>query len=635
MNQKISVLLFVAFISALLFLQTKNYPKVKASIEGLPDYVYRVDPTGFVCGDTGPSPNIVEVRGEPEDNQHELEIQVQKCDGSTFVQDGTYEIWIDMDADMDFDNGDLVIDDGSYSAGDDMFTDDIDPVELGHYGPRYLMVKVYSQEQPTIPKHTGIIRIWEEYSAPDLPPHDNFYAVDPLGYVCGDYIRAQFIPNNTTHDIEVYIQKCDGGAFLQNGEAYVYLDGVPKWGPFDYQAGNTTNFLGYIDPLDIGFSGTHSYQVFAYAEEQPTNPNKYSGLINAWNFPPDTTPPGGNITSPTDGSNIGPGVITFTADASDNAGGSGINRVEFFVLYNGLWHLVCTDLSASYSCEWTTPSDLISQNLLLAIDVIDNADNRTQIAGGYRTISFASEPTGNERTIPIGYRFYLNQLSLSNPGNHKCGVSSIAMILAMNGSISGDYTSMSAEAEEMWNSEGVQYPSTSMVRDALIRRNYTASIPGGSLENKWDALVNEINAGRPVIVNSPPGNMTPGGHYIVAVGYKEHTDTTQRMIYAYDPFGRHSNCYPAGQCPEPEDRWDAINGVSETSALGRWVAYPWDKLNPNIVIASRNTNDPLEILLPAGSLFEPELISDEPSAPISEDPLTTILKFVFLPLITK
>lgn len=283
MNQKISALLFVAFISTLLFLQTKNYPQVKASIEGLPDYVYRVDPTGFVCGDTGPAPNIVELRGEPEDNQHELEMQVQKCDGANFSQGGTYEIWADLDTDMDFDSNDLIIDDGSYQAGDPMFTNDIDPVENALYGPRYYVVKAYSKGDPTIDKHTGIIMAWEEYIVPQPSPHDNFYSVDPSGYTCGSYITAQFVPNSITHDIEVYIGKCSGEPFEQNGKAYVYLDGVPKWGPFDYQAGNTTNFLGYIDPLDIGFSGTHSYQVFAYAAEQPTNPNKYSGTINAWN----------------------------------------------------------------------------------------------------------------------------------------------------------------------------------------------------------------------------------------------------------------------------------------------------------------------------------------------------------------
>lgn len=104
--------------------------------------------------------------------------------------------------------------------------------------------------------------------------------------------------------------------------------------------------------------------------------------------PPDTTNPDGTITAPAGGSTFGPGAVSFTADAWDNAGGSGVNRVEFYIFYDGTWHYIDQDTSAPYGITWNTPAGLGNQQLIFTIHVIDNNNNRATDAGGYRYVNF-------------------------------------------------------------------------------------------------------------------------------------------------------------------------------------------------------------------------------------------------------
>ena len=124
-----------------------------------------------------------------------------------------------------------------------------------------------------------------------------------------------------------------------------------------------------------------------------------SGWTGWWTFnidvpppPPDTTPPDGYIVSPAANASIGPGTVSFTAEAWDNAGGSGVDRVEFYVAYDGAWRLVAADTTAPYATTWNTPAGLTSQTLNFTIHVIDNAGNRAMDPGGYRYVTFTAPP---------------------------------------------------------------------------------------------------------------------------------------------------------------------------------------------------------------------------------------------------
>jgi len=103
---------------------------------------------------------------------------------------------------------------------------------------------------------------------------------------------------------------------------------------------------------------------------------------------PDTTPPDGYITAPSAGQTIGPSTITFSASAWDNSGGSGVDRVEYRVYYNGFWHDAGSDSSSPYAVSWTPPDGLTSQHLQFAIWVYDQAGNYVVDPGGKVYVNF-------------------------------------------------------------------------------------------------------------------------------------------------------------------------------------------------------------------------------------------------------
>ncbi|NJN67761.1 MAG: hypothetical protein HC884_14150, partial [Chloroflexaceae bacterium] len=107
--------------------------------------------------------------------------------------------------------------------------------------------------------------------------------------------------------------------------------------------------------------------------------------------PADTEKPTGSITSHTDGSSTNNPGFTITADASDNAGGSGVGKVEFYVHYDGGFNLVCTDTDAPYACDWDG-SSIKDQQLIFTIHVFDNAGNRAVDPGGYRHVTLDRTP---------------------------------------------------------------------------------------------------------------------------------------------------------------------------------------------------------------------------------------------------
>ena len=600
-------LLFLFGIGAVLaLLVISGRTVVKSYTTTTVTYVYRMSPTGFVCGTTGDSPGIVGLQIIPEDYQHEVETRTSKCNGTNFGLAGDYDIWIDMNADGSFDNGtDYIIRSGSYSAGEDVIRKDIDPVEHNIYGPHDVMIKLYSDDQPTIPKHTGVIRVWEEYSQPNLPQHDKLYGVETVSVACGNIIKGQFTPNNSTHEIDVSISKCDGSDFGQGGRAYVYVDGTPVWGPFTYQSGGSVKQLGSIDPIDLNIWGTHNYKVVAYSNDQPTNPNKYSGNVQVWETEPETVPPDGNITSPTDGATIGPMTVNFTADAWDNNGGSGVNRVKFEVLYDGVWHDLGNDNDAPYQFGWETPTALRSQQIQFSIDVVDNTGNTATSAGGLRTLNFVesvNNPSVIENWVPDYKRAYLNQRALPN-GDIKCGATSMAMVLAMNGIIASDYTTMAAKANEM-------YPNTLVGNVAYVykmtnelgRQGAISSYYYDSADDGWNRIKQEVDAGRPLILRTENGVMTGKGHIFVIVGYRE--EGADRQIIAYDPYG----IWQGHCCTNNYNK----NDTDASSHKGKQVYYNFSQVfgsKEYLITVQPKTSLSITANTP---ITPPDLISDEP-----------------------
>lgn len=354
----------------------------------------------------------------------------------------------------------------------------------------------------------------------------------------------------------------------------------------------------------------------------------------------DKTPPNGNITLPIANSTVGLVSLRFTADASDNNGGSGIKQVKFYVFSDGVWHNAGIDASSPYETAWDIPLESSSQQLSFSIDVIDNADNISKNAGGTRIVEFVwskDNPDPSVKENWVSHRVYLNQRALGKDGDIECNVASMTMVLAMNDIIGTDFNTMAVQANAMYprvlGSDGQAY--VGLMRTELTNQGLKSgnTYNGMSLDNMsddaaWEVVKQEIDADRPIIIRTAHGVMTSYGHFFVAIGYQE--SSLVRQVIAYDPFGKWK-----GTCCNAS--YDA-NTTNAESHKGQWVSYDFNKVFGAYLITAHIQNNAK--LLHAVSIpsTPPDPFSDEPENPttyqgirIDGDPNSEI----FLPLVQK
>jgi hypothetical protein len=278
----------------------------------------------------------------------------------------------------------------------------------------------------------------------------------------------------------------------------------------------------------------------------------------------------GSITTPKDGYNTGPASLLINASAQ-YFGGKSLDQVEFYVSYGGIWRSLGSDNSSPYASGWDIPSDLVSQQALLRIDVVGTDTQshvqRSSYAGGVRRINYfqsLNNPNVVENWVPV--RAYLNQRSLTPYGDSKCNVSSIAMLLAMEGEINADYLTMANKANELW-SYMTPSPGVDQVCKALRSAIPSAYCSGSKNHTEgWQLVRKSIDNGHPIIVDSRPHSVTKDGHYAVAVGYKE--ESGKNYLIMYDPFGQWKgqlNQYYGNTVNDP------------ASHVGKWVYYDFER----------------------------------------------------------
>ena len=116
----------------------------------------------------------------------------------------------------------------------------------------------------------------------------------------------------------------------------------------------------------------------------------------------DSTPPSGRITYPISGMTITKCPIMVTANVSDDI--SGVAWVIYLVKYDGVWHQIGTDDSASGADGWGTPwncSQVADQELDFRISARDNAGNQGNILGGDVLVALSrSQPTSTMTLVP-------------------------------------------------------------------------------------------------------------------------------------------------------------------------------------------------------------------------------------------
>jgi len=114
--------------------------------------------------------------------------------------------------------------------------------------------------------------------------------------------------------------------------------------------------------------GTHTLTAKAY--DSLHNVGITSITVNVFNGNSDAIPPTGSITSPLSGSTIS-GEVTLAASASDNTGGSGVKRVEF---YRDSGVLIGPSSTSPYRALWNTTTVSNGAHSFY-VRVFDNANN--------------------------------------------------------------------------------------------------------------------------------------------------------------------------------------------------------------------------------------------------------------------
>lgn len=130
--------------------------------------------------------------------------------------------------------------------------------------------------------------------------------------------------------------------------------------------------------------------------------------------PPDTTPPSGDYSSPSNGATVGR-TVRLAAWASDNQ--SGVREVHFTAKWSGQWRLVHNDTSAPYEYDWDLcASGVPDGDIELGLDIWDNAGNEFHLhtvhPNPHITKSYNCSPPSNTWSVD-----YWNNKSLAGSPN--------------------------------------------------------------------------------------------------------------------------------------------------------------------------------------------------------------------------
>lgn len=184
-----------------------------------------------------------------------------------------------------------------------------------------------------------------------------------------------------------------------------------------YGATQVDSLARLNDWYNKGFAGSWPWTLFA---EKTTDPGLTIDLNAMRTFTAqisdegpkasaDTTAPAVNITSHTTGQTVA-GQVTLTAAATDNTGGSGVSKVEFFV--NNASTPSGSDTSSPYQFVWNT-SALTNGSYPITAKATDNAGN-----SAVKTVSLSVlNPTITcDSSFPVN-KFHVCFFEGTNPGS--------------------------------------------------------------------------------------------------------------------------------------------------------------------------------------------------------------------------
>lgn len=316
---------------------------------------------------------------------------------------------------------------------------------------------------------------------------------------------------------------------------------------------------------------------------------------------------------------------------------SQVKMVEFMVKYDGRWRDIRAVIASQPPFEviWQPPAGLRSQRVTLAARVIANSG---QIAGVVERSLTYLESKGDPVTTEnwIANRFYINQLAMGSEGSSLCAPSSLTMWLAMRGLIGTSDSTISSMVQTIWNKVKVQLPSGNTGSSPARFKQALGSLGFGidrltlSSEQAWTRLMAEIDSQSPVVIRTAHGVVAPDGHYVVAVGYRQHG--ALKEVIVYDPNGKW-----LGNGVLNYDR----NLPQLSSHKGKWQIYAFDTIfgesNDIFVAPSQSTGRVIE--LAALPTSPPDEVSAERVTLFSylgaDASNQLVIPVVYLPLISR
>lgn len=193
----------------------------------------------------------------------------------------------------------------------------------------------------------------------------------------------------------------DGGC--GEGEAIVEEDfphtGETNWGnTYFAQENNTSMLYSTITPYCPGAQINKDI----ISQHETANGNLTNGVCDSDTS--EKTPPTASFISPKNGDEINTTTLAVRANASDNAGGSGIKQVNFSAKWSGDWYSIGSDTTAPYETNY----DLCTRNvpkgdIELGLEAIDNAGNKYVYSSNHSNpvVRYNGVCTGGG--VPSGY----------------------------------------------------------------------------------------------------------------------------------------------------------------------------------------------------------------------------------------
>lgn len=295
------------------------------------------------------------------------------------------------------------------------------------------------------------------------------------------------------------------GTFQTDANGNFTIANVPKYAAFCLRAPTLSGYTGPDATNSRPMAGESRTSYECQTAGLYQNPDTCGGdrdltADNTYNFtytPLDTTAPTVSLTAPTNGSFVSGIAVAVNATASDNTGGSGVARVDYYL--DGSTTPSGTDSTAPYSWAWNTTSTTNGSHTVSA-KAIDNAGNTSTAATVTVTVDNAA-PTVSI-TAPVANAKLKGTTSITATASDNTGGSGMSKVeFLVNGVIKCTDTTFPYSCS--WNTTTTTDGIHSLTAKAYDNKN--------NLATSTAVLVTVDNTAPTLLITAPTNGATVSG----------------------------------------------------------------------------------------------------------------------------